>query len=1087
MTQTPPYGRRLLPQVVDEIAASDPRRVWAAIPRDPDDLTAGYVDLTYAQYANAINRAAWWLEDRLGGKSSSFEPLAYAGPSDIRYTVFALAAMKAGYQMIFPSPRNSNEAHYAVLKAAGCSKFLHATTTAALAQSLKDGWPHAEGTSGELLTLQVPEYQEFLDETPAPHYPYEKTFDEAKNDPFLILHTSGTTGLPKPIFLTNGYCAHEDLLRFFPKIDGRGIITNLPAESRCFLAMNLFHAGGVQVSLLKGIFLGVIIVFPPPEKVLNADDVNAGIIHGNCDGCVLPPSLVEDMCDVPEFLDTLARMKYIVFGSAPLSKASGDLLHRRNPNGFHWMGQTETELLPLVQLENPEEDWQYFHFHPWTGAELRPIGDSEDLHELFIVRMKDPPLPHLQPVFENFPDLQEHSLKDLFSRHPTKPYLWRHRGRIDDVLVLSNGEKLNPVSIEGLITKNDPRVTGALVVGEGRFQPGLLLELRGADVPTTEEGRRKLIDEIWPVVEQANKTSPAYGQISKSHIIFASPEKPFQRTPKNTIKRKVVVKEYADEIAAMYAAAAQGVAADIPPADVHSLDSLQEYARRLVAKVAGKPAPDDDADIFALGVDSLQVVQMVQAIKALLRNQGVACDDRAVSPRLIYRNPTVRLLGAAIFAIASPDASIVSQDTRAATLQRILDRWTKDLPTPDTLPAVGPEPETWTVVLTGSTGSLGSYLLDALLGNPRVGKVICLNRSSGGADRQLAVCEARGLRTSQLEEGIASRVEFLQSDDLSAPQLGLASATDYERLLTTVTHVIHNAWPVNFNLSVESFDRHIGGVRRLVELSAASAHRASIFYVSSISSVAGWRGSTTAPEEILHDHSAPEAMGYGESKYLSERLLDAAAAASEGQIPASILRVGQIAGPIGLRNNSLSSSWPDADGDLPAAGKWNEQEWLPSLVRSSATLRMLPTTLGTMDAVEWVPVDVMARVIAVDLLLSPREKRASAAVYNLTNPAETSWSTALLPVVWEGLSGTIASEITLRDLPSWIAAVRAGPAADAGNPALKIIEFYENLTRGDRQQYATAQATAASPTLRALGPVRTGWMRGWMKQWGFAR
>lgn len=97
--------------------------------------------------------------------------------------------------MIFPSPRNSNEAHYAVMKAAGCSKFLHARTTAALAQSLKDGWPHAEGASGELFTLQVPEYQEFLDEAPAPHYPYEKTFDEAKNDPFLILHTSGTTGI----------------------------------------------------------------------------------------------------------------------------------------------------------------------------------------------------------------------------------------------------------------------------------------------------------------------------------------------------------------------------------------------------------------------------------------------------------------------------------------------------------------------------------------------------------------------------------------------------------------------------------------------------------------------------------------------------------------------------------------------------------------------------------------------------------------------------------------------------------------------------------------------------------------------------
>jgi acyl-CoA synthetase (AMP-forming)/AMP-acid ligase II len=94
-----PYGRRLLPHIVDEIAATDPNRAWAAIPRDSDSLTAGYLDLTYSQYANAINRAARYLTERLGSKRASFEPLAYAGPADIRYPVFAVAAIKAGFQV----------------------------------------------------------------------------------------------------------------------------------------------------------------------------------------------------------------------------------------------------------------------------------------------------------------------------------------------------------------------------------------------------------------------------------------------------------------------------------------------------------------------------------------------------------------------------------------------------------------------------------------------------------------------------------------------------------------------------------------------------------------------------------------------------------------------------------------------------------------------------------------------------------------------------------------------------------------------------------------------------------------------------
>jgi acyl-coenzyme A synthetase/AMP-(fatty) acid ligase len=97
--------------------------------------------------------------------------------------------------MLFPSPRNSAQAHYAVLKAAGCSKFLYATTTRTLVQGLQEGWAVEEGTNGELFTLAVPEADHFLDDTPVPYYAYEKTFEEARRDPFLILHTSGTTGM----------------------------------------------------------------------------------------------------------------------------------------------------------------------------------------------------------------------------------------------------------------------------------------------------------------------------------------------------------------------------------------------------------------------------------------------------------------------------------------------------------------------------------------------------------------------------------------------------------------------------------------------------------------------------------------------------------------------------------------------------------------------------------------------------------------------------------------------------------------------------------------------------------------------------
>lgn len=75
----PEYGRRLIPTLVDEMAASTPNRVYASIPRN-QDFTGGFDDVTFRILARAVNRAAFWIENKLG-KSAHFETIAYLGPS----------------------------------------------------------------------------------------------------------------------------------------------------------------------------------------------------------------------------------------------------------------------------------------------------------------------------------------------------------------------------------------------------------------------------------------------------------------------------------------------------------------------------------------------------------------------------------------------------------------------------------------------------------------------------------------------------------------------------------------------------------------------------------------------------------------------------------------------------------------------------------------------------------------------------------------------------------------------------------------------------------------------------------------------
>ena len=97
------YGARLLPQVLDELAKSDPARIYATLPLS-SDLAQGFRHVTVLEMAQATNAFAWWLDERIG-KSSSFETVAYMGVPDLRYVVVFLGAVKCGYKVSSLLPR----------------------------------------------------------------------------------------------------------------------------------------------------------------------------------------------------------------------------------------------------------------------------------------------------------------------------------------------------------------------------------------------------------------------------------------------------------------------------------------------------------------------------------------------------------------------------------------------------------------------------------------------------------------------------------------------------------------------------------------------------------------------------------------------------------------------------------------------------------------------------------------------------------------------------------------------------------------------------------------------------------------------
>lgn len=208
--------------------------------------------------------------------------------------------------------------------------------------------------------------------------------------------------------------------------------------------------------------------------------------------------------------------------------------------------------------------------------------------------------------------------------------------------------------------------------------------------------------------------------------------------------------------------------------------------------------------------------------------------------------------------------------------------------------------------------------------------------------RQICLLAKQGADVSQIVE-FDIRVHFLHTAFLEAPQLGLMELS-YDLLKNSrITHIIHSAWPVNFKMALGSFISHIAGLRALIDFCAQCSEHPKILFVSSLSSIKAISSKMSVPELIIADHSAPSTIGYGRSKYVAAHVLNHANQKSHGSIQTAILRVGQIAGPF----KSSKAAWP-------------EREWLPSLVISSQTVGALPDSLGRMENINWIPVDLLA-------------------------------------------------------------------------------------------------------------------------------
>lgn len=341
-------------------------------------------------------------------------------------------------------------------------------------------------------------------------------------------------------------------------------------------------------------------------------------------------------------------------------------------------------------------------------------------------------------------------------------------------------------------------------------------------------------------------------------------------------------------------------------------------------------------------------------------------------------------------------------------------------------------------------------MLVQLVRRPSVAEIWCFVRASSdhsALERVLRSLSARGLQLTLPEIHKIVTVP----GDLSDVHFGLGEAR-FDELRSKLTLVIHSAWAVNFNISVQSFeDQHIKAVHSFLNLCQSTTHGTPgrFFFCSSVSTAAATPRPGTVAEQQIENIRHVQNTGYARSKFVAERIVYNAVKHTGAD--ARVLRIGQLSGDSML-------------------GEWNTTEGIPLMIQTAVTLGALPELDEEMS---WLPVDTAAQII-LDLSLSQANRmRDAELVYHVLNPKRFHWTRDMLPAL-------SAAGLKFQCLPpaQWMERLRDSDRDPIRNPPIKLLDWFESKY-GDRAasspkgvlEFLTTETKRDSETLSKVPDV----------------
>ena len=631
------------------------------------------------------------------------------------------------------------------------------------------------------------------------------------------------------------------------------------------------------------------------------------------------PTILEDIV-LQSASKELALLDFVIVGGGPIKDTIARTLQANEVSLLNHFGATELGALAPIFRPDKSYDWQYLRLRTDIGLSLKKIESSSSANTKYKL------------IGRPFGSDTDFELQDDLEVNPLNPKLEvKLKGRKDDLIVLATGEKVLPHLMEVMLSEH-PLIKCAIVFGNGQFEVGILIE----PALPQDGAQHDFVDLIWPAILEANTKVDQHARISAKTAILVKPvDKSIPLSDKGSPQRKEVYLVFESEIRSVYTQLEKSTpitsTTSIDPVDARK--GLRETVQLCLPSHVESESWQDDDDFVQLGMDSLQATRLRRLLDQSFRQSS--SHDRyteGLPLDFVYTHSSVQKIIAAMEGTDDIDSTIKA---RSKLLSKLLNKYTF-------INGITPSrTEVETVLLTGSTGNLGSHILQILCESSYIPHVVCLIRaksrvSTMNIDESMLVEQRKALedREIRLSDKAWSKIRLIAWNP-GEERLGIRQE-DYQSLASTVTSVFHGAWPMDFQMKLPSFEPHIKALYDLVNF-VRFAHQlrpkckprfifaSSIAVVGKMTSRSSMSNVTESP--ILDPWNGPLSMGYAEAKWICEQVMESAFYTLPLELQPMIVRIGQLSG-------SLSS------------GYWSVREHFPTLVQTSLAIKQLPDLCG---------------------------------------------------------------------------------------------------------------------------------------------